>query len=142
MPKRLINPPALTKPVNFNHAVGVTGGELVFLAGQDASDEHGDIVAPGDIVAQYEQVLRNVFVVMKEAGGTMHDIVKLNIYLVDARKYTENVEALREVYQAYFDDYYPAIGIFEVRSLYRRDALISVEGIAVIDAGEAPPPAF
>lgn len=137
MPKRLINPPALAKPTGFNHAIGVSGGEMIFLAGQDASDERGEIVAPGDIVAQYEQVLRNVFVVMKEAGGTMRDIVKLNIYLVDARKYTENIEALREVYQAYFDDYYPAIGMFEVRSLYRREALIAVEGIAVIEARDA-----
>src|SRR6185295_6937028 len=100
MRKRTINPPALTKPVNFNHAIGVTGGEMIFLAGEDASDENGDIVAPGDIVAQYEQVLRNVFVVMKEAGGTMRDIVKMNIFLTDARKHAENIEQLREVHNA------------------------------------------
>ena len=134
MPKRTINPPALTKPINFNHAIGVTGGEMIFLASEDASDENGTIVAPGDIVAQYEQVLRNIYVVMKEAGGTMRDIVKLNIYMTDTRKYTENLEPLREVHNAYFDDFYPAIGFFEVKGLYRREALIAVEGIAVIES--------
>jgi 2-iminobutanoate/2-iminopropanoate deaminase len=136
MPKRIINPPALPRPINYNHAVGVTGGEMLFLAGQDASDETGAIVAPGDIVTQYEQVLRNLFVVMKEAGGTMQDIVKLNIFLTDARKYTENLEALREVHRAYFEESYPATGLFEVKSLYRRDALVVCEGIAVIEPRE------
>lgn len=110
---------------------------MIFLAAQDATDETGKIVAPGDIVIQYEQVLRNLFVVMKDAGGTMQDIVKMNIYLTDARKYAENIEALREVHQAYFEDYYPAMGLYEVKSLYRREALVACEGIAVIEPQES-----
>jgi 2-iminobutanoate/2-iminopropanoate deaminase len=136
MPKRIINPSPLSQPRNYSHAIGTTGGELIFLAAQDATDETGTVVAPGDIVIQYEQVLRNLFVVMKEAGGTMQDIVKMNIYLTDARKYAENIEALREVHQAYFEDYYPAMGLFEVKSLYRREALVACEGIAVIEPSD------
>jgi len=136
MPKRMINPSPLPQPDGYSHAIGVTGGELIFLAAQDATDENGAIVAPGDIVIQYEQVLRNLFVVMKEAGGVMQDIVKMNIYLTDARKYTDNFEALREVHQAYFEDYAPAIALLEVKSLYRREALVVCDGIAVIEPEE------
>ncbi len=136
MEKRLINPPALAKPRGFNHGIAVKGGEILFLAGQDASDENGQIVALGDMVAQYEQVLRNLFVMMKEAGGTMQDIVKLNIYVTDWRKYREHLPELGEVHQAYFEKYYPAMALFEVKNLFQRDALIECEGIAVIDTGE------
>jgi enamine deaminase RidA (YjgF/YER057c/UK114 family) len=136
MPKRVINPQALAKPTGFNHAIGVTGGEMLFLAGQDASDETGTIVAIGDIVAQYEQVLRNLFVVLKEAGGTMDDIVKLNLYVTDRQDYSEHRAEMREVHQAYFGDYYPAMAFFEVKSLFQAEALVECEGIAVIEPGE------
>jgi enamine deaminase RidA (YjgF/YER057c/UK114 family) len=138
MPKRIINPSHLAKPRGFNHAIATTGGEMLFLAGQDASDEQGKIVAPGDIIAQYEQVLRNLFVVMKEAGGTMQNIVKLNIYVTDREKYRARLAEMAEVHQAYFDNYYPAMALFEVNSLFQSEALIECEGIAVIEPGEPP----
>ncbi len=134
MPKRIINPPTLTHSRGFNHAIGVTGGEMIFLASQDASDDTGRIVAPGDIVAQYEQMLRNLFVVMKDAGGSMLDIAKLNIYLADWSTYYDHLAELGEVHEAYFGDYYPAMAFFEVRTLFQPDALVECEGIAVIEA--------
>jgi enamine deaminase RidA (YjgF/YER057c/UK114 family) len=136
MKKRIINPPALAHPRGFNHAIGASGGELIFLAGQDASDETGKIVAVGDIVTQYEQVLRNLFVVLKEAGGSMQDIVKLNIYVIDRGLYRSQLAEIGEVHRAYFGHYYPAMAFFEVRSLFQPDALIECEGIAVVEKNE------
>ena len=83
MPKQIINPPQLAPPRGFNHGILASGGQILFLAGQDASDANGHIVAPGDVVTQYEQVLHNLKAVVEEAGGSMQDIVKLNIFVKD-----------------------------------------------------------
>src|SRR6266699_2259672 len=104
----LINPPALARPSGFSHGVLVTGGRLLFLAGQTASDTEGRIVAPGDLVAQYEQVLRNLKTVVEEAGGKMQDIVKITIFVRDRDDYRAHLKPLGGVHKSFFGAYYPA----------------------------------
>src|SRR5207247_4252707 len=81
MGKNVINPPTLARPAGFSHGILVTGGRLLFLAGQTGSDAEGHIVAPGDLVAQYKQVLRNLQTVGEAAGGKMQDITTLKIFV-------------------------------------------------------------
>jgi enamine deaminase RidA (YjgF/YER057c/UK114 family) len=130
--KQLINPDSLAAPRGFNHGILVTGGKLLFLAGQTASDANGNIVAPGDVVRQYEQALLNHKAVVEAAGGTMTDIVKLNIYVLDKRDYASKLKALGAVHRRHFGSYYPAMALFEVKSLFQDAALIELEGMAVI----------
>jgi enamine deaminase RidA (YjgF/YER057c/UK114 family) len=130
--KEIVNPPALAPPRGFNHGILVSGGRLLFLAGQDASDAQGRIVAPGDLIAQFEQVLSNLGAVVEAAGGTMRDIVKLNIFVADRNAYRAAHKPLGQLFRAYFGDYYPALALFEVSSFYQDDALIEMEGFAVI----------
>ena len=133
MQKEIVNPPTLVPPRGFNHGILVTGGKLLFLAGQDASDAEGRIVAPGDLVLQFEQVLRNLHAVVSAAGGTMQDIVKLNIFVADRRDYRANLKPLGKIFRDYFGDYYPAMALFEVSGFFQDEALIEMEGLAVID---------
>ncbi|GAC1398342.1 MAG: RidA family protein [Pyrinomonadaceae bacterium] len=128
--KVLINPSQLAKPRGFNHGVLVEGGHLLFLAGQDASGANGKIVAPGDIVKQYEKVIGNLQAVVEAAGGTLEDIVKLNIYVTNREDYKSHSKDIGEIHRAHFGNYYPAIALFEVKSLFQDDALIEMEGIA------------
>jgi enamine deaminase RidA (YjgF/YER057c/UK114 family) len=130
--KQLINPDSLAAPRGFNHGILVTGGKLLFLAGQTASDASGNIVSPGDLTAQYEQALLNHKAVVEAAGGTMTDIVKMNVYVLDKNDYASKLKALGEVHRKYFGGYYPAMALFEVKSLFQDEALIELEGIAVI----------
>lgn len=132
MPKEIINPSTLPAARGFNHGI-VASGRLLFLAGQDASDTFGMIVGRDDLVTQYEQVLRNLFVVVKEAGGVMEDIVKMTIFVKDREDYLSKLEELGEVHRAYFDKYYPAAALLEVKGFYHEDALIEIEGIAVLE---------
>ncbi len=134
MPKQIITPPGLPPPRGFSHGVLVTGGSLLFLAGQDASDASGRIVAPGDVVAQLDQALRNLQAVVREAGGQMTDVVKLNIFVRDRADYLAKRKPLGEVFRRYFDGYYPALALFEVTGFFQDDALIELEGMAVIGA--------
>ena len=136
MPKQLINPPQLVQPRGFNHGILASGGQILFLAGQDASDANGNIVAPGDVVAQYEQVLHNLNAVVEEAGGTMPDIVKLNIFVKDRDDYVAKLRQLGPVHKKYFGSYYPTMALFEVTGFFQEENLIELEGMAYIEIGD------
>ena len=136
MSKDFINPSSLARPVGFNHGILVTSGRLLFLAGQTGSDAEGRILAPGDIVAQYEQTMRNLQTVVESAGGKMQDITKLNIFVRDRDAYLSHLKELGKVHRAFFGSYYPAMALFEISRFFQNDALIEIEGMAVIGADE------
>ncbi|HEY7091747.1 MAG TPA: RidA family protein [Ktedonobacterales bacterium] len=133
MDKELINPPGLVRPRGFTHGILVTGGRLLFLAGQDATGADGQIVAPGDLVAQFAQALSNLTTVVEAAGGGAEHVVKLTIYVKSRDDYVANLKPLGEVYRRYFGSHYPAMALFEVSGFFQPDALVEIEGIAVLD---------
>jgi enamine deaminase RidA (YjgF/YER057c/UK114 family) len=132
MEKKIINPPSLAAPRGFNHGILVTGGKLLFLAGQDAGDAEGNIVGPGDLYAQLEQVLLNLKAVVEEAGGQMCDIMKLTVFVRDRDDYVKNLRRFGPLFRTYFGSYYPAMALFEVTAFFKDEALIELEGMAVI----------
>src|SRR5579864_1135809 len=105
MQKDIINPPSLAHPVGFSHAILATGGRLLFLAGQTGSNAEGQIVAPGDIVAQYEQIMRNLQAVVESAGGKIQDITKLNIFVRDRDDYLAHLKPLGKAHRSFFGVY-------------------------------------
>ncbi len=131
MQKTIVNPPELARPRGFSHGVLVTGGQLLFLAGQTGSDAEGNIV-DGDLVGQYEQVLRNLKTVVEAAGGKMQDITKINIFVRDRNDYLAHLKALGKVHRTFFGDYFPATALFEISRFFQDEALIEIEGMAVI----------
>lgn len=131
MDKEIVNPDGLAPPRGFNHGIKVSGGDLLFLAGQDGADESETIVAPDDLVAQFEQVLSNLQTVVQEAGGTMDDVVKLNIYVADRDDYVDKLEPLGDVFADYFEEY-PTMALFQVEKFFKEDALVELEGMAVV----------
>ena len=132
MQKTIINPPELARPRGFSHGVLATGGQLLFLAGQTGSDAEGNIVA-GDLLGQYEQVLSNLKTVVEAAGGKMQDITKINIFVRDRNDYVAHLKALGKVHRTYFGDYYPATALFEISRFFQDEALIEIEGMAVLE---------
>ena len=133
MQKDIINPPSLARPAGFSHGILTTGGRLLFLAGQTGSDAEGRITAPGNLVAQYEQIMRNLQAVVASAGGEMQDITKLNIFVRDRDDYLAHLKPLGQVHRAFFGAYYPAMALFEISRLFQDDALVEIEGMAVIE---------
>lgn len=132
MQREVLVPEGLAPPRGFNHGIAVEGGKLVFLAGQDASGQDGDIVAPGELLPQFEQVMENLRAVVEAAGGSSEDIVKLNIFVSDADEYRANLASLGEIFQRYIDTY-PAMALFEVSGFFKPGAVVELEGFAVVD---------
>ncbi len=132
MDKQVLNPSSLVRPRGYAHGVATAGGRLLFLAGQPGLDEAGNVVAPGDLVAQFSQALANLQVVAEAGGGTLTDIVKLTIYITDKKAYQANLEALGRAWRSFFGHYYPAMTLVEVRALFDDAAMVEIDGMAVI----------
>ena len=135
MPKEAVNPPSLMTPVGFSHGFEVRGSRTLFIAGQVARDKDGNILGKGDLVAQFRQVCENLKILVGSRGGTLQDIVKLTIYVLDKNDYRAKAKAIGAVYRDYFGKHYPAMTLAEVRSLWDADdgCLIEIEGVAALD---------
>jgi len=81
----------------------VIAGDLVFTAGQVATDRSGTIVHAG-VAEQTEQALRNVAACLAAAGCSMDDVVKTTVFLADLRTFP----SVNEVYARHFARPYPA----------------------------------
>ncbi len=130
--KKIITPASLPRPSGFSHGILTTGGRMLFLAGQTAINVDGHLVAAGDLVGQYEEVLRHLKAVVEEAGGTMQDIVKINIFVQDRDDYLKHLKPLSVVHQSFFGKYYPATALLEVSRFYQDGILVEIEGVAML----------
>jgi enamine deaminase RidA (YjgF/YER057c/UK114 family) len=124
---RFLNPSTLATPRGYSHVVEITQGRIVFIAGQVALDQAGQLVGPHDFRAQTQQVFENLKAALAAVGMDFTAVVKLNIYMVDMSQ----LPILREVHDRYVNPHHPpANTLVEVRKLGREDFLIEVEAVA------------
>jgi enamine deaminase RidA (YjgF/YER057c/UK114 family) len=129
MPRQIVNPPGVSKPQGYSHAVKKTGTP-VFLSGQVALDADGKLVGAGDVAAQVEQVFQNVRTVVEACGGTIDDIVKITVYVTDAA-HRPAVAAARA--RQFPEGRYPASTYLVVSALAIPELLVEIEAVAMID---------
>jgi reactive intermediate/imine deaminase len=111
----------------FCIAQGYQVGNLIFLSGQAALDLQGNVVGAGDFGLQAEQALRNVQMLLDQAGSGLHKLIKVTIYLTDMTHFPKIVELRRK----WFTPPYPADTIVEVRSLALPELMIEIDAIAL-----------
>ncbi|EMQ98547.1 RidA family protein [Paeniglutamicibacter gangotriensis] len=124
-----INPETLGKPSGFAH--GVLAGNTVYLGGQTALDKDMKIV-PGNIVDQFRQAFSNVLATLVEAGGLPEDLVSVTIYLTDVDDYLANGREIGRLWREMAGSKYPALAGIGVSRLWQKEALIEIQGVAVI----------
>ena len=115
-------------PAGYSHVVEVRGGRTLYISGQVALDSSGNLVGAGDFTAQAKQVFENLKARLDEAGASFNDVVKLNLYLLDASKY-QIVRDMRNTHMNREDP--PASTLVVVTQLFRPELLIEVDAIAV-----------
>lgn len=125
-----VNPPELGAPKGFSHAVVATES-IVFLAGQTALDASGRIHGE-NVVAQFEQALGNLLTALAAAGGKPSDLASLTIYIVDMAEYQANSRAIGAVWKRLVSNQYPAMAGIGVARLWDAEALVEVQGYAVV----------
>ncbi len=106
---------------------GFRVGDLLFVSGQAAIDEAGQVVGAGDFDAQAEQVFRNLARVLEAGGSSLENVVKVTIFLTDMGNFPKIVELRGR----WFTPPYPADTIVEVTSLALSELEIEIEAIAV-----------
>ena len=127
-----VNPPQLAKPAGFSHAVIAPPGRTVHLSGQTAMDTDGTIIAVGDIVGQVRQCLANLITALTAAGGRPEHLVSTRIYLVDVPAYRRHAKEIGIVWREIVGRQYPATAAIGVDRLWDDEALVEIEGIAVV----------
>lgn len=132
-----INPASLARPSGFSHAVSASGGRVVFLAGQTALDADGNIVGDG-IVAQFERALANLLTALAEAGGRPDQLAQLTVYIVDMDDYRRHAREIGAVWRALVGTEYPAMAGIGVSRLWDAEALVEVQGTAVVSPARTP----
>jgi enamine deaminase RidA (YjgF/YER057c/UK114 family) len=131
MQTEFLNPPALCPTCGWTHVVTVTGGKTIYISGQVAVNERGEVVGKGDLRAQTEQTYANLKHALLAAGATFRDVVKMNLYVVGLKP--EHVPMLREVRSRYVNAQQPpASTLVGVSALVGADWLIEIEAVAVI----------
>ncbi|MGH7772318.1 MAG: RidA family protein [Candidatus Binatia bacterium] len=122
-PKNLNDP----RP-RYTQGILTEGGRMLFIAGQTAVDEKGNVVGKGDIEAQAKQVLENMKKVLEAGGGSFANLVKTTTYITDITYR----EGLNKVRREYYKDAPPTSTLIVVKGLANADYLLEIEGIAVL----------
>lgn len=127
MEPKIVQPPTGSMPAG-PWSQGVQAGSLLFVSGQVGEDAGGVIVDAKDFRTQAARALENVAQVVRAAGGTKADIVKITAFLTDVRHFP----AYNDVRRAFFGDRFPASTSVVVKELARPEYLLEIEAIAVL----------
>ena len=130
MPKKQIVSAKLRAPSgHFSHAtMAEARGRLVFISGMTARRADGSIAGIGDIEAQTRQVCENIKAAVEEAGGSMEDICRVDVFV----RNMEHFDLIHKVRREYFKAPAPASTMVEVCKMTSPDYLIEINAIAVI----------
>ncbi len=115
--------------LGFTQVVRV--GSWVYVAGQTAVDQAGEIVGVNDAAAQTDKIFENLTHAMEAVGGTLNDIVKTVVYVVgDA-----NLDAVRTARAGRFGETPPTNTLVVVSRLARPEFILEIEAVAYVDQG-------
>jgi len=108
----------------YSKAVVTEGGRTIWLAG---------VLAPGG--GTFEAQVREIFATLGEniraaGGGGLHDMVTMTVFITDPRLGDRFVELRREIFGG---EKFPASALITVAGLARPEALIEIQGAAVVE---------
>lgn len=125
-----INPSGLQKPRGYTQVVSVSGPHrTIYIGGQDAVNEKGELIGKGSLKAQTEQVLINIEKALAAADAKLKNLVKLTIYLVAGQNPTEGFIAFQQKWQNKPNP--PVITVVFVTGLGNPDWLVEIDAIAI-----------
>jgi 2-iminobutanoate/2-iminopropanoate deaminase len=127
--KRTIDVPSIYEPQGqYNHAIVVSGGRTAYLSGVVGRRKDGSV--PDGIVEQAEVAFDNLVEVMRACGGSLDDIVKVNIYV--GEDFADHGAEIRAVRSRYLKADFPVSTLVQVSGYAGPRYLIEIEAIAVL----------
>jgi enamine deaminase RidA (YjgF/YER057c/UK114 family) len=122
-----INPPGLSTPRTYTHVV--KAGKLLFIAGQVAVDEKGNVVG-ATMAEQLERVLANLQIALKSQGADFGHVAKWTIFTTSVAEFSAPDAAA--VRRKYVVDKFPASTLVQIQQLARPEFKVEIEAIAVL----------
>jgi enamine deaminase RidA (YjgF/YER057c/UK114 family) len=116
-------------PVRYTFSPATRVGNLVFLSGTTGTDDDGNIVGSGDIVAQTRRIFEKFSLILQSAGGSLSNIVETTDYVLSLEEYKKTAALRRELFKG---PPWPAATGVVVAGLIREGALIEIKGIAAL----------
>lgn len=117
-------------PNHYTFSPATRVGNLIFVSGTTATDEHGDIVGAGNIAAQCRYIYEKLETLLASAGASLGNIVATTEYITTTKGYRETAAVRREVFRR--PPYPTATGVI-VAGLLREGALIEISAIAALE---------
>jgi len=111
-------------------AQSVRAGDWLFIAGQDAVDVAQQTLFVGDLRAQTEQCVRQLQFIMEAAGGTMDDIVKTTVYVLDGQDRSVFLDAYSEQFRRRLRSPWMPAGLTMTVDALRPDCLVEIDAVA------------
>ena len=112
----------------FSPAVITQGGTMIFVAGHAGQvDDDGKSLA-GDFEAQTRQTFKNLDATLRQAGGSLKDLVTMTVFIIDSRYGNQFTDLRRET----FKENFPASALITCAGFARTDMMVEIQGIAVI----------
>lgn len=126
-----INPENLFKPKGYSYAIAVSGNrKTLYIGGQNAIDEKGNIVGKGDIKEQTRQILENIEKILGEAGAKLENIIKLNIYILQGQNPQEGFGVFQQKWGS--KPNLPIVTVLFVAGLGNPDWLLEIDAVAEV----------
>jgi enamine deaminase RidA (YjgF/YER057c/UK114 family) len=116
-------------PARYTFSPATRVGNLVFLSGTTGTDDDGNIVGPGDIVAQTRRIFEKFALILQSVGGNLSNIVETTDYVLSLEEYKKTAALRRELFKG---PPWPAATGVVVAGLIREGALIEIKGIAAL----------
>ncbi len=128
-----MNPATVAAPMGtYSHAVRVEAGDVtwIYVSGQLALDLEGNLVGPGNMRTQTEQVFENLARILEANGASFADVVKIQTFVTTL----DDLDAMREVRSRYLTSEPPASTAVQITALVVPEAVIEVDVVAVVAA--------
>jgi 2-iminobutanoate/2-iminopropanoate deaminase len=125
------NPTSVSQTKGYSHSAEIDLGncKMIIISGQIAVDNKGNLIGKDNLAEQTGQVFTNIKNIVTECGGTMDNVVKIGIYMLDISQ----VQTFRDVRNKFFNEQKPPTStLVQVSKLVIDGLLIEIEATVII----------
>lgn len=122
---------SVSTAIGYSHSVEIDLGncKMIIISGQVPLDKQGNLVGKDDLAKQTEQVFLNIKNILEEVGGTMENVVKTGIYMVDLSQ----INTFRGIRNKFINHEKPPTStLVQISKLFSDDWLIEIDATAII----------
>lgn len=124
-------PPGWAPPIGYANGIAAQPGRIVFIAGQVGWNAQQKFESE-DIAPQFEQALKNILAVLKEAGGEAQHICRITAFCCDKPAYMAARKQLGAIWRTHMGTHFPAMSMIFVSDLLDNPGKIELEATAVV----------